>query len=139
MTEVRCPTCDRMLIREHSDGSFDLAPQAMVTAAAEIPVDAIERGDPWSVAASPAPLSARCLRCHPDHDLPDGIAITLPEAPGGAAGWDIFSTTEATVFAELRGWRRLWARLRGRSTRIAVGTETRTHKLGHADIGHVGD
>ena len=67
----------------------------------------------------------------------DTFELTLPEPPEGATGWDIYETTTVTVSAELRGWRRLLARLRRRPTSYPAGTEQRHHKVASVGLGEV--
>jgi hypothetical protein len=67
----------------------------------------------------------------------DDVEITLPPAPEGATGWDIYRTTYHPVFAELHGWRRLLARIRRRPTSYQTGTETRHHKVDTILVGDV--
>ena len=65
MTEIHCPTCERLLVRTHADGSFDLAGQATIAGEVPIPVDIDPAGLPIALPTEVFPLSARCLRCHP--------------------------------------------------------------------------
>jgi hypothetical protein len=69
MSEIRCPTCDRMLVREKPDGSVDLGPEASVTLEASITEEQLQAalsGNWVPARATALPLSARCLVCHPE-------------------------------------------------------------------------
>ena len=70
MTEVYCPTCQRLLVRAHPDGSFDLAGQTRVSGDVPIPADVTTADLPLRLRTDVVALSARCLRCHPDPVLP---------------------------------------------------------------------
>lgn len=66
MTEVYCPTCERLLVRTNPNGSFLLAGQANVTAEVPIPLDVDPASLPVQLPIGILPLSVRCLRCHPE-------------------------------------------------------------------------
>jgi hypothetical protein len=67
----------------------------------------------------------------------DDVTVTLPEPAAGQSGWDIYRTHQVTVYAELRGWRRLFARLRRRPTRYVVDTALLHEKVASVGIGEV--
>lgn len=146
MTDVRCPTCDRMLLHDHGDGSFDLAADAEVAAEYFEPIDGFSPEDAGKVLPlSALPMSARCLRCHP-RPAPTTPAVdvggasfevSLPPLPLGATGWDIYSSHQVPVFAPLRGWRRLWARLRGRPLTYISGWREVHAQIGAYRVGEV--